>query len=281
MNTNELFEDGPIVNFADRAEDTLKSVGDSAKRALQNFKTAHDETVQKQKTELKLQQKKEKEQQKKSQRKNEAALAGPRTAQLTVSSIILDRTPDKNDLPEFEGFSSDGLSNLIDAVDSVNSRFKRGLKTLAAHFKAASYIKDYEKNEIPGRLGDQNQSTVDVAEDKLMKNRFGERDAWLHVFLDDDPETGVKALVDFIAKTSKHNAQLNATQGKKFYAEGLNLINLIGAQRQILEKRIALMKQALEAHHTKALDREDLESEDDDELNESLKHKLRDLVKRM
>ena len=79
----------------------------------------------------------------------------------------------------------------------------------------------------------------------LMQNKYGERDAWMKALLGDDPEEGAKALINVIGRISADHAKKNLAQNKKVYAEGLNLINLVGAWRQIVEMRIGLFRDAL------------------------------------
>ena len=83
-----------------------------------------------------------------------------------------------------------------------------------------------------------------------MQNKNGERNAWMLALTNDDPEVGAKALVKLIGTISARNEKMNQAQTRKVLASGLNLINLVGAQRQVIEMRIGLMRSAL-AHLSK------------------------------
>jgi len=249
MNFRELQEDGRIDNFATGARETLRDVGGLAKSALGKFKTA------------KLQVKADAEEARQKQEKDDAAKAaevekqkkdqllmkaGPKTAATTAAGLILDRTPEADDLPELDDLDAEHFNYLLDATDQLSKRVNAFSKILTKTFRAAPFINARDRKEVHDRLSDQDDRTVEAAEAMLMQNKYGERDAWMKALLSDDLEEGAKALVNVIGKISTDHAKKNQAQNKKVYAEGLNLIILIGAWRQIVEMRIGLFRQALD-----------------------------------
>lgn len=248
MNFRELHEDG-IVNFADRAEQSLNSVGTLAKSAFGKFKSAKHKAE----TDIKADQKKAADDQEKAKKdaaktaKDQLTLkAGPKAAPITVAGILLDRTPEEGDLPEFEDLDAEHFAYIQHAADQVGQRFDKFTKILAKTFRTAPFINAMDRKEVADRLADQPDRIVDSAEGMLMQDKYGERNAWMLALTNDDHEAGAKALVSVIGKISAHHGKLNQAQSQKVYADGLNLVNLIGAQRQVIEMRIGLLKAALE-----------------------------------
>jgi hypothetical protein len=251
MNFRELHED--VGNFADQAETTLNNVGKLAKSAFGKFKDAHKKASQELDQESKAaalqKEKDEKAAAKQAELDRKTSLkakAGPRSAPVTVAGIVLDRTPEAEDLPELEDLDAEHFAYVQNALDQVTMRFNKFSKALVKTFRTATYVNASDRNEIPDRLADQSDRMLDSGETMLMKNQYGERDAWMKALLNDDPEVGAKALVNMIGALSADHTRKNAAQNKKVYAEGLNLINLVGAQRQIIELRLNLMRDALD-----------------------------------
>jgi len=269
MNFRELSEDGPIENFADRAEHTLKGVGDLAKGALRKIKDAKDQEHAEVKSATEKKEKEDTVAAEKNKKAQALKKAGPRTAAATVAHIILDRTPEAEDMPELEDLDVENFAHLQNAVDQISSRFRKFVKVLTKNFRTAPYINAIDRKEVPERLGDQNDRVVESAETMLMQDKFGERDAWMKALLDDDTEVGGKALVNMIGRISDQHSKMNQAQNKKVYADGLNLLNLIGAQRQIIEMRIELMRTAVD------------QLADRPAMNEALFKRVRKLAKKL
>ena len=254
MNFRELNEDAHvhIDNFATGARETLKDLGGLAKNALGKFKTAKQQVQADNKAAAKKQKREDAKNaantaEADKQKKDQLLMkAGPKTAATTAAGLILDRTPEAQDLPELEDLDAQHFSYLLDATDQLEKRLSTFSKGLTRAFRTAQFINANDRKEVHERLGDQDDRIVEAAEGMLMQDKYGERDAWMKALLSEDPEEGYKALMNLIGRISAANAKKNAAQNKKVYAEGLNLVNLIGAWRQIIEMRIGLFRQALD-----------------------------------
>lgn len=271
MNFRELNEAGDIPNFADQAEQTFNKIRSSASAASAKFKAAKAKAdsdiksdaqkalaAQKEKEAADLAAKKAKDDEAAEAKKKAdieakgslAAKAGPKAAPVTLAGILLDRTPEEGDLPELEDLDAEHFTHVQNALEQIAQRFDKFSKSLAKHFRTAPYINAMDRSEVPERLADQSERVVEAAETMLMQNKNGERNAWMLALTNDDPEVGAKALVKLIGTISARNEKMNQAQTRKVLASGLNLINLVGAQRQVIEMRIGLMRSAL-AHLSK------------------------------
>lgn len=252
MNFRELHE-ADYPDFSDQAEKTLSKVGALAKGAFQKFKAAKDKAEAGVKGDVQ-QAAKDAEAAKAQADKDAAATtkagllakAGPKTAPITVAGIILDRTPEEGDLPELDDLDAEHFVYVQNATDHLQQRFDKFIKNLAKVMRTAQFINAMDRKEVPERLGDQDDRTVEASETMLMQNKFGERNAWMLALTNDDPNVGAKALLSVIGKISAQHGKLNQAQAKKVYADGLNLINVLGAQRQVIELRLGLFKAALD-----------------------------------
>lgn len=250
MNFRELQED---TNFADQAEQTLNKVGALAKGAFSKFKAAKDKAEAGITADSK-QAAKDAEEAKNQADKDAAATkkagllskAGPKTAPITVAGIVLDRTPEEGDLPELDDVDAEHFVYVQNATDQLQQRFDKFSKNLAKTLRTAQFINASDRKEVPDRLADQSDSMVERSETMLMQNKFGERNAWMLALTNDDPNVGAKALLTVLGKISAQHSKLNQAQAKKVYADGLNLINVLGAQRQVIEMRLNLFKTALD-----------------------------------
>jgi hypothetical protein len=245
----DLNESDGIRSFADQAEGTLKGIGALAKRAFDKFATAHDAKAAAIVA----------------AKKAATAKAKPKTGPVKtvpdghgkqvlptelVSFLVLDRTPDENDLPEIETLGPEEFNAVQQAVDKVQSRFEKFSKALPSAIADSGLIQANEKSEIADRLGDQNNRIVDSAETMLMADKYHEQAAWNSALDNDDAAIGGRALVKLLSTVSDAHVRLNlglmSQKNKtKSYAEGLNLVNMLGGQRQVIELRISLLKAAL------------------------------------
>ncbi len=253
MKLKTLHEVGKYSDFADEAEDTLNKIKKLAGAAFQTFKTAKAKAdtdiradAAKAKAALDSSDKDQPQSDATPPAKAKLNFSDPKTAEITVAGIILDRTPEADDLPEFDSADAKEIEQLRSSVEKIFSRFEKFEKELLKAFKNANFISADDKAEVVDRLGDQQDKILDAAETALMQNRHGERDAWMASLLKDDSDLGTRALVKMIADISKKNEIKNLTQSKKYFATGLNLVNLIGGQRQTIGMRISLMRDALE-----------------------------------
>lgn len=249
MNFRELNENGEVVNFADQAEQTLNKVGALAKSAYGKFKSAKDKAV----SDIKQDQKQAEADAKaksaedtKNKKDAMAAKASTKSAPITVAGILLDRTPEETDLPEFDDLDAEHFQNVQTALEQTQLRFEKFNKQFVRVMKAAPFINAADRNNVPERLGDQEGKLLESAETMLMQDKFGERNAWMLALTKDDPSLGSKALINMIGEINKRHEKLNQAQDQKVYATGLNLINVLGAQRQIIEMRIGLLRAALD-----------------------------------
>lgn len=255
MNFRELQEDVTIDDGSEAAKRVFGGAADAAKRAFQKFKDARQKAKDDIDAEIKDREEKPAETDDASKKNGEndekrkaklLSVAGPKTSIITAAGLILDRTPDAQDLPELDDLDAEHFNFMLQAADQLTKRFTVFSKGLIKTFRTAPFIDASDRAEIADRLGDQEDKVVDIAEAMLMQNKYGERDAWMKALLSDDLEEGAKALVNVIGKISTAHAKKNQAQNKKVYAEGLNLVNLIGAWRQIIEMRIGLFRQALD-----------------------------------
>ena len=268
MNFRELNEAVEIPNFADQAGQTFSKIRAAASAAHSKFASAarkakgdieaENETArqEKEKAEQDAKAAKDKEDMENKKRAeqdargNLAAKASPQAAPITLAGLILDRTPEEGDLPELEDLDAEHFNNVQNALEQLAHRFEKFNKSLAKHFRTASYINAMDRSEVSDRLSDQTDKVVEAAETMLMQNKNGERNAWMLALTNENPDIGAKALVKMIGTISTRNEKINQGQSRKILASGLNLINVVGAQRQVIEMRIALMRTAL-AHLSK------------------------------
>ncbi len=271
MKHQELMEVGQYSNFGDHAEETYAKIKKLAGAAYGSFKAAKvkaDSDIRadaaKAKAALDSSEKsvkdvkKDQEDKSASNTKPKLNFNDPRTAEVTVAGIILDRTPSSDDLPEFDSADAKEIEQLRSSVEKIASRFEKFEKVLVKAFKASNFISHDDLTELPTRLGDQEDKILDISETTLMQNKNGERDAWMTALLKDDSDIGTRALVKMIGDISVRNERKNMTQSKKYFATGLNLVNLVGGQRQTISLRISLMRDALETLSNKPAITEEL-----------------------
>ena len=84
----------------------------------------------------------------------------------------------------------------------------------------------------------------------MYQNKEGIADAWKDALLLDDPKRGaarmINALGDVVVAHKKKNQQSVGSQKKVYYAEGLKLINMLAAQRQVLQFNLEQMAKTLD-----------------------------------
>ena len=255
MNFREL-QEAEVVNFADRAEQTLNRVGAFAKTAFGKFKSAKDKAAADIEADVEAADahaEKTSADTAKSQKSQLLAKAGPKTAHITLARLILDRTPEEGDLPELEDLDAEHFQYVKQGAEQIQHRLEKFTKNLTKVMREAPFINAQDRKEVPDRLGDQDDRIVEAAENMLMQDKYGEQSAWMQALTNDDPNVGAKALMSVLGRISASHGKLNQAQAKKVYAEGLNIINVVGAQRQIIEMRVGLMKAALEQMSKKSI----------------------------
>ena len=167
-----------------------------------------------------------------------------------VAAIVLGRTPDVNDLPELEGLGAEKFNSIQNTTDQMQSRFEKFGKRLAITLAKSDLVTAQERDQVADRLGDQKDNVVESAETMLMQNKNGEQEAWTIALTNDDGDVAAKSLIALVREISdinqkKNMASMTQSAGKKILPEGLNLLNMIGAQRQVIEMRLGLLKAAL------------------------------------
>jgi hypothetical protein len=172
------------------------------------------------------------------------------SAAIIVAKIIMSRVPDSTDLPELENLNEDDISKIQNAVNDMQVRLEAFSRKIPAFIKSSELIQANEQRDIARRLGPQNQQITDAADEILARNNNGEQTAWLAALTNNNFSIGAKAIVALLRKVGIRNAALNAADmsrpnGRVTRAEGLNLINMIGAHLHILDDRIRELQLAL------------------------------------
>lgn len=244
MNFRELNENVP--NFADRAEGTLRDVGSLAKKALSGFKGAKDAA----KSELGAEAQAAAEAAKKAEA--EAAKTPKVTdAPTMLADIVLSRQPEENDLPELESLDAEQFNTLQLELDKMLDRLEKFTKVFLKELQTASFVRAADRNELSSRLADRSPGMIQSSDNMLAQDNNGEHGVWSAVLTSDKPELPAKDLISMIEKIQQRNSKINLSSAgqnsgtKKVLADGLNLINMAGAQQFILQKRLGMLKPML------------------------------------
>jgi hypothetical protein len=170
-----------------------------------------------------------------------ASFTDVNTAQITIAGLIVDAEPREGvQIAPFESLNAAHFLNAQKAVEVMQKRFDKFMKELVADIRSASYIKDYEKNEVQERFEDTNPKREANSEELLHKNGYGERNAWMLALTRDDPNIGTRAIVQMIGKISKDHEDKNGSGADKtkYFATGLNLVNVAGFQMRAVQSRL-------------------------------------------
>jgi len=247
------------MKFSHLKEDNISSFADDFKRTATAFADGVKSTVNKNGNEKDGEDKKDEEDtdDKKQDGDNKDAEkeehnakskvdASTKNAPFLIAHIILDRTPDEHDLPEFDYLNAEEFENLQIALHNISAKFQKFNSALSKAILASDLVNALDKKYVLDRLNDENPKVADAAETMLMQNKNGEKVAWETALLCKNPNEGTKALLELVKKISDANAKKNEINPNKVLATGLMLLNVLGAQRQILDIRLDLMKTVLE-----------------------------------
>ena len=254
MNTRELLEDGGF-DYSGRTSAGLERIGQIAASAANKFRGAHGRAVDDVQADNAAATKAELGADAPADDAPiPASFADLASAQITLAGIILDRTPDEDDVPELDSLPAAQFVLAKKALAVIQKRFSKFGNELEKDLKAAPFINDYERDEISDRMNDTNPKREEASEAMLMQNENGERHAWMLALTKDDVDQGTAAIVRMIGTISKrHQAKNDVGDKKKSYATGLNLVNVAGFQRQIIDTRIALLSGVLDKLENKAV----------------------------
>lgn len=258
MNFRELYEDGKIDNFADDVKDVFKDVSGLARNALGKFKDAKQQVQADQKKALakadkqaKADKSKTKDEPNKSDTTPADLKAGPRTSEISIANIVVKKRPSPQNTHEFDDVGASHFTNLVNAVPTLQKRLDAVNAELSKKLRSASYIDDYDRDKVTDSLADQTDKPfIRASEQFLYQNKEGIADAWKDALLLDDPKRGaarmINALGDIVIAHKKKNQQAAGSQKKVYYAEGLKLISMLAAQRQVLQFNLEQMAKTLD-----------------------------------
>lgn len=264
MNFRELNEaEGEVGSaFLSGHKELMNNIGTKASAALSKFKSAAkkaEQDVLADRENAKVAAEKEAEEKEKAdkaaKRGSMAAIAGPRSAPITVAGMVIDRAGSPNtdwdesdDLPELDGLDAEHFAYVQNAADQLATRLDKFTKIFARSIKAnAGFLGGNEMGKVSTALESFDEADIQSAKKLLRDNKYGERDAWMLVLTKDDANIGAKALVKMIARLHHANAAKNDASGmKKVYATGLKLLELLGAQRQAIDDRLVQFRGTLD-----------------------------------
>ena len=260
MNFRELYEDSKIDNFADDVKDVFKDVSGLARSAFGKFKDAkHQAQVDQKKAQTKVAKadkqldkgKKSKDEQPSKPDATIDLKAGPRTSEISIANIVVNRRPSAQNTHEFDDVGASNFGNLVNAVPTLQKRLDATNIELSKKLRNASYIDDYDRDKVTDGLSDQTDKPfIRASEQFLYQNKEGIADAWKDALLLDDPKRAatrmINALGNIVIAHKKKNQQAVGSQKKIYYAEGLKLINMLAAQRQVLQFNLEQMAKTLD-----------------------------------
>ena len=276
-----LTEAGDVGNFADQAEQVHAGIGAAAARAYGKFKGHYTDAQSKIKSDAISDAKDAEAAAKKAKKTSGNKIAGSVNI---VCDIIFASTPgDEEDIAPVKDLDADQLNSFLNVVEKVQGRLLKIPAVMMATLRASEFLNSIDKTPIKLKelCSDQPENKLDAPEALLMQNKSGEQQAWRLALGTDDAGAAGKALLNMVARVSRENEAKNMAStgtghaGGKTYAEGTALINMLSAQRQVLEARIIVLKDMIEKHASKVHD-----DDDDRTMTEGLR-RIRKLVKRL
>jgi hypothetical protein len=255
MNSRELFEFG---NFADDTQKALGAVSSLAKSAFNKFTSGYEgarseltrdiwaSEFEKEKQEAA---KAADDERKEQQKKASTMIAAGAGASGIIANLILDtEDPTEADMAAVGDFDAEALQKFSTGVDAVQAKILNMPKLMKAALKASDFLNASERTDpkINELLADLDDSKLDALARRLTQNQ-ADSEFWRFVITSDD-EAGIqKRFVNLLKKISQENEKKNlaatgAGTGKTLYT-GSKLVELLRGELQVLERRIAILKE--------------------------------------
>lgn len=280
MNSRELLE------FADFAADTEKALGavsSLAKRAYDKFQGGYEGARAELTRDIwanEFEREKEEaskavdDERKEREKKASTMIAAGVGASGIISNLILDeQDPSEADMAAVGDFDAEALQKFSGGVDQVQERLIRMPKVMKAALKASDFLNASERTDqkINELLADIDDSKLDTIAQRMVRNK-DELELWKLVITSDDEAAIQKRFINVLKKISQENEKKNlaatgAGTGKTLYT-GSKLVELLRGELQVLERRIAILKELVADMAAKPMTTEGLQ-------------RLRDLLRRL
>jgi hypothetical protein len=154
---------------------------------------------------------------------------------------------------ELKSVDIEKISQYQNAAKRVKQRLIELPKLFAAELAAGSFLQDDDKKNINELVGNQDEAELTNVEEHMLKpNQFDEIEVWTHVLTTDHPEQAGEALYHMLTVVSRaheaKNQQMTGTANKDgvTLAFGTKLVQVISAERQIMDKRLTSLQALLD-----------------------------------
>ena len=191
-------------------------------------------------------------------------------------------------MPEVEKKSPEEFNDMQNALNTVQATFNAFVKNLESNLKSAGLVAVKDNDTLSTRLGPQNEEFTKAATSQMRSNEYGAQEAWTAALTDPDQKVGAKKLTKMIYDISKANqaknmAQTTKQQGRVHYYEGANLMNIIGAQRTIIQQRLTALNDLLHkmAGEPIVSDEDKNETPEEKPITKESLARLRELARRL
>lgn len=262
MRFRDLQEDESFADFGQQAADAVGSITKRAGAAFNKFKGSYEKAKGEVESEQEKAAKdaeraaqkagkdaeKAKGKKKKKDKSGKPAMSIPEL----VAKVVLDRTPDPEDLPEFDKLGAEDFMEVTAAIEKARERLAKFPREMRKALNASDFLQDQHKSndELNDMLAEQPEKGEEAAEDMLLKNLYDEQSVWTDVMTTDDGTAVAQEMVGLIKAISrdfeKRNLAATGSGGKKSFPEGTGIVRIMSTQRQLIAMKLGLLDTAVE-----------------------------------